>query len=164
MAEAADSTPIPEARITWEVGDTAKAGFDRATGTLTARDTGATTLTARLNGFEPVVWRVEVVPGVLRLNRARAGLGLGERTTFAVNLLDDGGKVIGTAAGVTWSSDKPEVAAVANGEVRGVSPGHAVVSAAAAWGKGHGRRLRDGRPARGVQSERRVRSLPDPGR
>lgn len=135
VAEAADSSPIPEARITWEVGDTAKAGFDRATGTLTARDTGATTLTARLNGFEPVVWRVEVVPGVLRLNRARAGLGLGERTTFAVNLLDDGGKVIGTAAGVTWSSDKPEVAAVANGEVRGVSPGHAVVSAAAAWGR-----------------------------
>ena len=135
VAEAADSTPIPEARVAWEVGDTTRAGFDRATGTLTARDTGATTLTARLRGFEPVVWRLEVVPGVLGLDRARAGLRLGERVVLAANLLDDAGKVLGPVAGVTWSSDKPEVAAVANGEVRGVSPGHAAISAATLWGR-----------------------------
>ena len=29
VAQAADSTPIPEARITWELGDTTKASFDR---------------------------------------------------------------------------------------------------------------------------------------
>ncbi len=135
VAEAADSTAIPEARVVWEVGDTTRARFDRASGTLTARDTGETTLTVRLRGFEPVVWRIAVVPGVLGLDRARAGLRPGERLTFAANLLDDGHKVVGPAAGVTWSSDKPEVAAVANGEVRGVSPGHAVVSAATAWGR-----------------------------
>ena len=135
VAEAADSTPIPEARVTWEVGDTSRVGFDRATGTLTARDTGATTLTARLRGFEPVVWRIQVVPGVLGLDRTRAGLRVGERVTLAVSLLDDGGKTIGPASGLAWTSDKPEVAAVSNGDVRGVSPGHAVISAAAPWGK-----------------------------
>jgi hypothetical protein len=135
VAEAADSTPIPEARITWEVGDTTRAGFDRATGILTARDTGATTLTARLRGFEPVVWRIAVVPGVLGLDRARVGLRLGERTVLAASLRDDAGKVIGPAAGITWTSDRPEVAAVANGEVRGVMPGRALISAAAPWGR-----------------------------
>jgi hypothetical protein len=135
VAEAADSTPIPEARILWEVGDTSRAGFDRATGMLTARDTGATTLTARLRGFEPVVWRIQVVPGVLGLDRTRVGLGLGERTTLAVTVRDDDGKPVGPAAGVTWSSDKPEVVSVTNGEVRGASPGHAVISAATVWGR-----------------------------
>jgi uncharacterized protein YjdB len=135
VAEAADSTPIPEARVTWDVGDTTRVRFDRATGTLTARDTGATTLTAQLRGFEPVIWRVQVVPGVPALDRSRAGLRLGERVTLVANLLDDEGKAIGPAAGLAWTSDKPEVAAVSNGEVRGVGPGHAVVSAAAPWGK-----------------------------
>jgi dipeptidyl aminopeptidase/acylaminoacyl peptidase len=117
------------------VGDTTRVRFDRATGTLTARDTGATTLTAQLRGFEPVIWRVQVVPGVPALDRSRAGLRLGERVTLVANLLDDEGKAIGPAAGLAWTSDKPEVAAVSNGEVRGVGPGHAVVSAAAPWGK-----------------------------
>jgi uncharacterized protein YjdB len=135
VAEAADSTPIPEARVLWEVGDTSRAGFDRASGMLTARDTGATTLTARLRGFEPVVWRIQVVPGILGLDRTRAGIGLGERTTLAVTVRDDAGKPVGPAAGVTWSSDKPEVAPVTDGEVRGESPGHAAISAATAWGR-----------------------------
>ena len=102
MAQAADSTPIPEARITWELGDTTKATFDRATGTFTARDTGATTLTARLRGFEPVVWRLHIIAGVLGLDRPRAALGLGERVTLAANLLDEAGKVIAPATGVEW--------------------------------------------------------------
>ncbi len=133
VAEAADSTPVPEARIGWEVGDTTRVAFDRATGTLTARDTGMTTLTARLRGFEPVVWRIQIVPGVLGLDHSRAGVRLGERITLAANLLDDEGKVIGPAR-VRWSSDRPETAAVTAGEVRGVSPGHAVVSATSGWG------------------------------
>ncbi len=133
VAEAADSTPVPEARITWDVGDTTRAGFDRVTGTLVARDTGSTTLTARLPGFEPVVWRLQVVPGVLGLDRARAGLHPGERTALAAELRDDGGQAIGPAP-VAWSSDQPEIATVTAGEVRGVSPGHAVVSATSAWG------------------------------
>ena len=97
VPQAADSTPIPEARIGWQVGDTARAGFDRATGTLTARDTGATTLTASLRGFEPVVWHVQVVPGLLSLDRTRVGLRLGEHATLAASLKDDESKVVGPA-------------------------------------------------------------------
>jgi uncharacterized protein YjdB len=133
VAEATDSTPIPEARITWAVGDTSLVVFDRATGLLIARDTGSTTLTARLRGFEPVVWRLQVIPGVLGLDRTRVGLRPGERLTLAASLLDDEGKATGPAA-VTWSSDDPEVATVGAGDVRGVSPGHATVSAKSAWG------------------------------
>ncbi len=133
VAEAADSTPVPEARITWAVGDSTRASFDRATGTLVARDTGATSLTARLQGFEPVVWLVQILPGVLGLDRPRAGLRPGERVTLAASLLDDEGKVTGPAS-VEWSSDHPEVAAVTAGEVRAVAPGHAVISAKSVWG------------------------------
>lgn len=133
VAQAADSTPIPEARITWELGDTTKASFDR--GTLTARDTGATTLTARLRGFESVVWRLHIIAGVLGLDRSRAGLGLGERVMLTANLLDEAGKVIAPATGVEWATDRPEVAAVSGGEVRAISPGHAVVTATLPGGK-----------------------------
>jgi uncharacterized protein YjdB len=134
VAQGADSAPIPEARITWQVGDSSRAAYDRTTGALTARDTGATTLTANLRGFEPVVWHVQVIPGLVSLDRTRVGLRLGEHVTLAASLRDDENKVIGPAT-VQWSSDHPEVAAVSNGEVRGVSPGHAVVSAAAPWGR-----------------------------
>jgi WD40 repeat protein/Big-like domain-containing protein len=135
VAQAADSTPIPEARITWELGDTTKASFDRATGALTARDTGTTTLTARLRGFESVVWRLHIIAGVLGLDRTRAGVRLGERVTLAANLLDEAGKVVAPATGVEWSTDRPEVAVVSRGEVRAISPGRAVVTATLPGGK-----------------------------
>jgi uncharacterized protein YjdB len=124
VAEAADSTPIPEVRIVWETGDPTRVAFERATGILTAR----------VRGFEPVVWRIRVVPGVLSLDRTRVGLRPGERATLSASLLDDEGKPLGPAASVEWSSDRPEVAAAAAGEVRGASPGHAVVTAATPWG------------------------------
>ena len=133
VAEAADSTPVPEARIVWEVADTSIATFNHATGTLMARDTGTTTLTARLRGFEPVIWRFQVVPGVLGLDRTRIGLRPGEQTTLAANLLDDAGKVMSPAA-VEWRSDHPEVVTVTRGEVRAMSPGHASLSATSTWG------------------------------
>ena len=134
VAEAADSTPIPEARIAWELADSIHARFDPATGVLTARDTGTTALTARLRGFEPVVWRVQVVPGILGLDRQRVALRPGERTTLAATLAGDGGKSLGPAGLVQWTTDRPDIAAVAVGQVRGVNPGHAVVTAAAPWG------------------------------
>jgi uncharacterized protein YjdB len=133
VAEAADSTPVPEARIAWSVGDTSIAAFDPATGTLISHDTGTTTLTARLRGFEPVVWRVQVVPGVLGLDRTRVGLRPGEQATLAANLLDDAGKLVSPAA-VEWRTDHPEIATVGRGEVRAVSPGRATISARSAWG------------------------------
>ncbi|HEX6433624.1 MAG TPA: Ig-like domain-containing protein, partial [Gemmatimonadales bacterium] len=46
VAESADSTPIPEARVSWELADSALATFDTTTGVLTAKALGTTTLTA----------------------------------------------------------------------------------------------------------------------
>lgn len=135
VAQAADSTPIPEARVVWDAGDSTKVSFDRTTGTLTARDTGATTLTARLRGFEPVVWRLTIVAGMLGLDRARIGLRLGEKAVLAASLRDEAGKIIAPATGVEWTTDRPDVAAVSGGEVRAISPGRAVVSAVLTGGK-----------------------------
>jgi uncharacterized protein YjdB len=134
VAQAGDSTPIPEARVAWEVGDSSRVAFDRATGTLTARDTGETTLTARLRGFDPVIWHIRVVPGVLALDRNRLGLKPGERATLSASVRDDANRVV-AQPGAVWTSDRPDVAAVTAGEVRAVGPGHAVVTAAAPWGK-----------------------------
>lgn len=134
VALAGDSTPIPEAKVAWELGDTIHAGFDPATGALTARDTGTTTLTALLRGFEPVVWRIQVVPGLLELDRDRLALKPGEHVAVRASLVADSAANLGPAEGLIWSSDHPEVASVGGGVVRGVTPGHAVVTATAPWG------------------------------
>lgn len=136
VAEAADSTPIPEARISWGVGDTAVVAYDPAKGELTGRAVGNTTLTARLHEFEPVEWTVQVIPGTLGLDRQRVGLGLGQRDSLRAVLLDDTGKAVGAAPELQWSSDPAAVVRVSpGGTIDGLRPGHAVVTAAAPWGK-----------------------------
>jgi WD40-like Beta Propeller Repeat/Bacterial Ig-like domain (group 2) len=135
VAEAADSTPIPEARVIWEIGDTNVIVRDSASTTITARGPGTSTLTAGLRGFEPVVWTIQVVPGVLALDRARVGLAPGERVDLAVRLLDDQGKLVGPTDSLEWASEKASVATVsANGEVVAVGPGKTAVTASAPWG------------------------------
>lgn len=136
VAQAADSTPIPEAAIDWSVEDTTVLGFDRSKGTVTARTPGMTSLSARLRGFQPAVWSIQVIPGVVGLERSRIGLRSGERSTIRAGLFDDQGKAIGPATDLGWSSDHPQVATVSPaGEVVGVSPGRATVTANAPWGK-----------------------------
>ncbi|HEX2218872.1 MAG TPA: Ig-like domain-containing protein, partial [Gemmatimonadales bacterium] len=87
-AEATDRTRIPEARISWEIGDTAVIAYDPARGELTGRGIGSTTLTARLHGFDPVSWDVQVIPGDLALDPRRLGIGVGERDSIRALLLD----------------------------------------------------------------------------
>ena len=138
FAEAGDSTPIPEARVTWEVGDSAIIGYDAVKSELTGRGLGTTTLTARLYGFEPAVWTVQVIPGTLGLDRRRLGLGVGERDSLTATLLDPQGGPLGPApAGeMRWTSDRPEVLRASPGGILdGIRPGRAVVTAAAPWGK-----------------------------
>jgi hypothetical protein len=136
VAEAVDSTPIPEARISWQVADTAIVTYDVAKGELTGRTLGATTLTSRLYGFDPVVWTVQVVPGTLGLDRRRVGIGLGERDSLRALLLDEHGKPVGAASELEWVSDPADVVQVSpGGVIDGLRPGRAVVTAAAAWGK-----------------------------
>ncbi len=136
VAEAADSTPIPEARVSWEVGDTAVIAYDAAKGELTGRALGTTTLTSRLFGFDPVVWSVQVIPGTLGIDRRRVGLGLGERDSLQAMLLDENGRLIGPASDLEWSSRPAEVVRVSpGGVIDGLRPGRSVVTAAAPWGK-----------------------------
>jgi uncharacterized protein YjdB len=134
-AEAADSTPIPEARILWELGDTALASFDRATGVLTPKAVGTTTLTARLPGIPPAVWTIHIIAGDIDLRPARVGLVAGRRITLAAFLKDEQGTTGNRAAGVRWSSDRPEVAVVREGVVEALMPGRAAITAATLWGK-----------------------------
>ena len=136
VAEAADSTPIPEAPVSWEVADTSIVTYDPVKGELTGRELGTTTLTARLYGFEPVVWTVQVIPGALAFDRTRVGIGLGQRDSIRALLLDESGKVQGTASGLKWSSDPAAVVRVSQGGViDGLRPGRSVVTAVAPWGK-----------------------------
>ncbi len=136
VAEAADSTPIPEARIEWELPDTLLAAFDRGTGILTPKVLGTTTLTARLPGIPPAVWTVEIVPGDIDLQPARLGLVVGRRTTLEAMLKDERGAPRGRASGVRWTSDRPDVVlAREGGVIDALTPGRAVVTATAPWGK-----------------------------
>jgi hypothetical protein len=134
-AETADSTPIPEARVVWEIADTSVATFDRSAGILTPKALGTTTLTARLPGIQPAVWTVQVIAGDIELQPARVGLIAGRRVTLSAFLKDQQGTTSNRAAGVRWTSDRPEVALVREGVVDGLAPGRAVVTAATTWGK-----------------------------
>ena len=136
VAEAADSTPIPEARITWDLGDTALATFDRSTGVLTTKALGTTTLTARLTGIPPAVWTIQIIPGDFDLQPARVGLAAGRRVTLAALLKDENGPTGSRATSVRWSSDRPDVAVVREGgTVDGLTPGRAVITGTTPWGK-----------------------------
>ena len=135
-AVAADSTPVSEAGIAWDLSDSAVASFDAGTGTLTGRAIGTTRLVARLAGFEPAVWTVAVLSGNVGVEPARAGLTIGERMRVSARLLDEQNAPAPGVAEVKWTSSAPGVAAVgADGTVEALGPGHAVVSATTDWGK-----------------------------
>jgi Tol biopolymer transport system component len=134
-AEAADSSAIPEAKVTWQLSDSAIASFDAASGTLTPKTLGMTTLTATLPGITPAVWTVQVISGDIVLDPPRVGLLVGQRTSFAALLRDDQGTPSSKATAMRWSSDHPEVAIVREGVVDALSVGHSVVNATAPWGK-----------------------------
>jgi uncharacterized protein YjdB len=135
VAEAADSSPIPEARVVWHLSDSAVAAFDQVTGTLTPKTLGTTTLTATLAGITPAVWTVQVVPGEIVIEPVRAGLLVGQRTTLNATLREDQTASSSRTQGVRWTSDRPDVVLVRDGVVDAMNPGHAVVTAAAPWGK-----------------------------
>jgi Tol biopolymer transport system component len=135
VAEAEDSTPIPEARVAWELGDTTVAAFDPATGVLTPKALGTTTLTARLTDIRPAVWTIRITSGEIVVEPDRLGLAVGQRVTVAAVMQDDQGPSA-RASGVRWSSDRPDIAlAREGGVIDALSPGHAVVTASAPWGK-----------------------------
>ena len=137
QALAADKAPVPEAPIRWTVADTSLATFDPATGTLMGRRAGRTTLTAKGPGPGLVAtWQVRVIAAGLKLSTTRVGLPLARRYSLKASFADETGTPIGPATGVTWTSDNPAVAAVAeDGTVSTAGYGHARVTATAPGGK-----------------------------
>ncbi|HEX6644644.1 MAG TPA: Ig-like domain-containing protein, partial [Gemmatimonadales bacterium] len=132
---AADSTPVREASAAWNVGDGSVARFDPGTGTLTALRPGTTTLAAVVEGFAPVTWQVEVVPGRVSLDRARFGLVLGARDSLRATLTDESGEPVdGVAPAFTWSSSSPSVVVSGDGAVEARALGRATVTATSEWG------------------------------
>lgn len=135
VAESEDSVAIPEAQVLWELADSAIASFDTATGVLTGKALGTTTLTARLAGITPAVWTIQVVAGDITIDPARVGLLVAQRTTLAALLREPDASGSRTP-GIKWSSDRSDVASVReNGLVEAMAPGHAVVTATTPWGK-----------------------------
>jgi uncharacterized protein YjdB len=135
-AEAADSTPVPEATLWWEVGDTAVVGYDAAKSEITARGLGTTTITLRARGFDPVSWVIEVIPGGIALDRTRFPMSLGDRSPVKASLVDEAGTALAPAQELEWSSDHPTVAVIGNdGMVEAVGFGHARLTATTRWGR-----------------------------
>jgi Tol biopolymer transport system component len=136
VAESADSTPIPEARVTWELSDTTVASFDPVGGLLTPKTIGTTSLTARLPGITPAVWTIQVVTGDIAVEPARVGLLMAQRATLSAILRDQEASASTRTPSARWTSDRPEVATVReNGLVEAVGLGRAVVTATMPWGR-----------------------------
>ena len=137
QALAADRTLVPEAPIQWTVGDSSLAGFDAATGLLTGKRAGKTTLTAKGPGPGLVVtWQIRVIAAGLKLSATRLGLPLNRRYGLRASFADETGAVIGPATGVTFASDNSQVASVGeDGTVTAAGYGHARITASAPGGK-----------------------------
>lgn len=130
-ALAADSSPVAEAAVAWTLPDSSIATFSPSSGVLLAQRPGTTTLAAHLDGFEPTTWTIEVVPAVLRLDRARLGLRPGGRGALRAVLVDDAGAPIpGLEPPLIWSSSSGAVAVGVNGEIEARAPGRATVTVA----------------------------------
>jgi len=119
------------------VGDSSLAGFDAATGLLTGKRAGKTTLTAKGPGPGLVVtWQIRVIAAGLKLSATRLGLPLNRRYGLRASFADETGAVIGPATGVTFASDNPQVASVGeDGTVTAAGYGHARITASAPGGK-----------------------------
>ncbi len=137
QALAADKSVVVDAPLHWTVGDTALASFDPATGVLTGKKAGRTTLAVKGPGAGlAVTWQIRVIAAGLKLSMDRVGLPLGRRFPLRASFADEAGVVIGPATGVTWASDNPQVATVAeDGTISTVAYGHVRLTATAPGGR-----------------------------
>jgi uncharacterized protein YjdB len=134
---AADTTEIPDAPVVWSVQDTTVASFDPATGEVTGRALGRTTLRAKTAapGVE-FTWQIEVIAGGIAVIPARAGIGVGDVLPLQAGFTTDAGAPLGPARDVQWTTENANVARVdGSGHVTGVAPGHVRISASTPWGR-----------------------------
>ncbi len=135
IPQTADSLPIEGVPITWALTDTSIAGFDPASGRLTARRAGSTTLTFSARGFLPKGWTIEVIPGALAFAQSRLSLRPGERQQLAPQFADAQGKPVMPATGLSWITSNAGVVRVSpEGGIEGIAPGRATITAQAPGG------------------------------
>lgn len=135
--QAADESPIPEAPVLWEVGDTTVLVLDAATQEARGRRLGVTSL--KVGTADPAVpsktWAVRVVATGLVLDVDRRGIGLGARLPVRAFFADSQGNRLAPATSVTWTSSRPRVATVdEQGVVTAADFGMAHIVAATPWG------------------------------
>lgn len=134
-AESTDSVAIDGVAFTWKVTDTSVARFDTATGQLTTLAAGKTTLEATAGGFKSTVWPIEVIAGVVALDRTRLAVPLDSIAHLTANLLDEQGGLLGPATGLSWrSSDTSVVTVDSTGTLHPRDLGSAIVTATAPGG------------------------------
>lgn len=130
IPQTVDSVPIDGVPVSWSVGDTAIIRFDPATGVVTGRNAGTTTLAFAARGYLPKSWTIEVLPGTVGFDRARIALRPGEQHTPVVSYVDAEARPLSRAAGLRWASSSPEVARVSvEGTIEAVAPGRATITA-----------------------------------
>ncbi len=107
-AQSADSTIIPDVPIDWVLADTSLATFNRASGLLTTKQLGTTTLSFAARGFAPLSWTMQVVAATLGLDRSRVALSPGQKTRLIVSYLNEQKKPGGSAAGRDLELQQPQ--------------------------------------------------------
>jgi dipeptidyl aminopeptidase/acylaminoacyl peptidase len=137
-ALAGDGTPVPEAPITWRVGDSTTVAFDPATGVVRGRRTGVTEIAVRVPAGVDTdsirIIRVRVVAGGLAASPARVGIPHDSRTPVDVAILDDQHTAVGSAMSLlTWTSTADTVARVEGDAIVAMRPGRARLTARAVW-------------------------------
>ncbi len=131
----ADSLAVPEALLEWEVADSGIAEFDPVARDLYGKQSGTTSLTLRVKGFDPIAWAVRVEPMAIALEQADRVIEPMTRDTLVARFTDPSGMPIGRASGVAWSASPPGVVSVDSaGVILGLREGRATVTAVTPWG------------------------------
>jgi len=134
-ATSADSMPVPDARLEWDVADSGIAEFDPVARILHGKRSGTTSLTLHVRGFDPIAWAIRVQPMVLAVEQARRAIEAMASDTLVARFKDSTGMPTGRASGLTWSTNPPGIVHVdTTGVVLGLTEGRATVTAATPWG------------------------------
>jgi len=137
VAYDASNNPAATATFTFTTGNVRVARVN-ADGVATGINPGTTIITARTGAgaaakSASATLTVVGVAGGLVASRSRVGLGVGERYPVSVQLLDERRQPIGPATGLRWTSSNDSVARYAGGQVQGLAPGWARLTARTPW-------------------------------
>jgi len=137
QALAADRTPVADAPLQWSLADTSIASFDPGSDAVTGKRAGTTQLVVKGPGPGlSVTWTLRVLAAGVKLSAVRLGLPLNRRYPIRGNYVDEAGAVIGSAGGLTWAADNPQVATVSDdGTITAAGYGHGRVTATAPGGR-----------------------------